>query len=200
MGTIDTILASVLEALEDPRFGEPGQWRSVPLQLLVGDVTDDPDPVASGELIDLVATSDGLVGDLAGWIERYSAYPRMPGFEPVRTYPKDHMAFRRAVRNLIKRLIAGDVRLAGPAANSEFVLPPGGNVIPELREAASRDGRRHWIGAIRLFHRTAGGPQPSKMLAWVEVVEDDDETVEARLINVVESPPGPTHVTLPDAD
>ncbi len=173
VAAIDAMLGEILQMLEEPVWRESGGWRSVPLKVLVGNAVEGNDPSAEDSgLIDLVAASDGLVGDFIDWIERFSIFPQTPAFEAVRTTPTDDLAFRRAVRGVIKALVAGTTDHPALAGVDDLALPPGGSIFPELRESRSPDGRPSWIGPVRLFRASAAGPTPLDRVAWIEVLED----------------------------
>lgn len=186
VASIDAVLASFLSMLEEPTWGEPDAWRFVPVRVLVGDAREDEEPVQDAELVDLAASSDGLVGDLVDWIERFSSFPGMPGFESIHSLPADDLAFRRAVRGVILDLVSGGRTHPALAGIDHLALPPGGAVFPEVRESQSPDGRACWIGAVRLFRDAGGSREPLDRVAWIEVLENPDHSVEARLVNVLE--------------
>jgi hypothetical protein len=199
IAAIDALIAQILQMLEEPTWGKAGTRRSMPLRVLVGMPTEGGDAATATipvDLTDLVAASDGLVGDLIDWIDRFSKFPQTPAFDPLRTTPTDDTAFRRAVRGVMKELVSGQPTHPALAGIDRLALPPGGAIFPELRESRSADGRSCWIGAIRLFRESPEGRVPLDRVAWIEVLENADHSIEARLINVVESavggrPPSP---------
>jgi hypothetical protein len=71
----------------------------------------------------------------------------------------------------------------------ELVLPPGGVIFPELRKAGFRKADRLWTGSIRLFRRSRKGPEPTRLVVNVEVVEHPDQAVDVRLVDIVEAAP-----------
>lgn len=104
------------------------------------------------------------------------------------TMPRDELAFRRSVRNLVKRIVSGEITDPVLASAGDLVLPPGGFIFPILQDAPSHKEDRRWTGSIRLFRRSPKGPQPTQLVARVEVVEHPDRTVDVELQQIVEAP------------